>query len=197
MGYFVFKRTTNKYRVQKILAMLVVAIAEKSQHGRVMLELFARQRYERHRIKTAVPVSVPDGLSIYIPVPPLRLPSDPLDQVVRYLYDLDELAVKRAHREIRVAQWLAYHRLFVCGALLSDDMMDCRLVGFHETITVDRVIWGPPDYHRLEYGLTVGTYLRLYWAKYYDYDENDEVTWDGAWRVTQYLPAETIGTLGF
>ena len=52
MGKFRFVRTTKKHRAQKFLAMLVVAVAEKSQRNRLMLELFARQRYDRDKLQT-------------------------------------------------------------------------------------------------------------------------------------------------
>ena len=143
--------------------MLVVAIAEKSQRNRFMLESFARQRYERDKLDTVVVGSALGcdqfGICNWIQLPPMRLPSDPLDKVVRYLYALDEVILKRVHQEIKAAQWLAYHRLFAYGAMLSAGMMDCGLVGFHATITVDRVISGPPYYHHLKHELTVGTYL--------------------------------------
>ena len=75
-------------------------------------------------------------------------------------------------------------------------------MGFHETITVDRLISGPPNYHCFEYDLTVGAYLRLYWAWAVEYDAEGEITSHGSWRVTNYLSAETnphhnIGFLNF
>ena len=87
MGCFVFKRTTNKHRVQKILGMLVVAIAEKSQRNRFMLELRARQRY--HKLKTGGLVSLLGrrqfSILFEMPVPPMRLPHDALDTVACYV----------------------------------------------------------------------------------------------------------------
>ena len=173
--------------------MLVVAIAEKSQRNRFMLEWRARQRY--HKLKTGGLVSLLGrcqfSFLFKMPVPPMRLPHDALDTVACYVSALDELALKRVQREIKVAQWLAYHRLFACGAVLSAGMMDCSLVGFHKTITVDRAVYGPPNYHRLEYDLYAGAYLRLYWALSYEYDAEGRVTSHGSWRLTNYLSAES------
>ena len=88
--------------------MLVIAVAKKSQHNRFMLELFARQCYERDKLQTNGLVSVLGrnrlGICNYIQLPPMCLPSDPLDKVARYLYALDEVILNRLHQEIKVAQ---------------------------------------------------------------------------------------------
>ena len=72
--------------MQKVLAMLVVAVAEKSQRNRFMLESRTRQRYERDRLQTAGLASVLGcdrlGICLWMQVPPMRLPSDPLDKQV-------------------------------------------------------------------------------------------------------------------
>ena len=85
-----------KHRVQKILAMLVVTIAEKSQRNRFMLESRARQRY--YRLKTDGLVCVLDHCQFLclfnMPMPRMRLPHDTLDTVARYVSALDELALK-------------------------------------------------------------------------------------------------------
>ena len=81
--------------------MLVVAVAKKSQRNRFMLELFARQWYDRDKLKTDGLVSVIGrnrlGICNYIQLPPMRLPSDPLDKVARYCYALDEVILNRLH----------------------------------------------------------------------------------------------------
>ena len=172
--------------------MLVVAVAEKSQRNRFMLELRARQRY--HNLKTAGLIRVLDHCQFLclfnMPVPAMRLPQETLGAVARYVSAFDEMAMKRLQRENKVAQWLAYHQLFAYGAALSVGLMDWRLIGFHRTITVDGVIAAPPNY-ALELDLTVGTYLRLYWNRSVEYNAEGEIIRQGSWRVTNYLPAET------
>ena len=81
--------------MQKILAMLIVAVSKKSQCNRFMLESFAQQCYDCDKLKTAGLIGVLGrsqfGICHYIKLLPMRLPSDLLDKVVYYLYALDEV----------------------------------------------------------------------------------------------------------
>ena len=150
-----------------MMLVSVVAVAEKSQHSRYVLESFARQRYDRDRLQV-------NGLgTIFGRYYHARLSYDVLDKVAYYAAEMNNLVNVRYERELKVARWLAYQPLFAYGAALSVGMMDWRWVGFHKKLTVDRVISGPPNNDGINFRLPVGTYLRCYW--------------DGAWRVTNYL----------
>ena len=76
--------------------MLVVAIAEKSQRNRFMLESRARQRYERDRMQKNGLITICGR--VYHP----RLPYDMLDRVALYANELDKVIEIRFHREIKV-----------------------------------------------------------------------------------------------
>ena len=69
--------------------MLVVAVAEKSQRNRYMLETFARQRYDRDRLQT-------NRLeTIFGRYYHARLSYDILDKVAYYAADMNNLVTIR------------------------------------------------------------------------------------------------------
>ena len=160
--------------------MLVVVVAEKSQRNRFMLESFTRKRYERDKLQanslSSILSHVDDGECHGT----IRLPFVLLEKVANYARALDKVIKIRFELELKVAQWLAYHRLFACGAELSVDMMDWRLVGFHKTITID---------HCFDFSLNVVTYLRIHWMKIF-YDGEGEVQCHGIWRKVNRFDRE-------
>ena len=170
--------------------MLVVAVAEKSQRNRYMLETFARQRYDRDKLQTGGLSSILSRIDYGQSNGTIRLPFAILERVVKYTRELDKVVKFRFERELKVARWLAYHRLFALGAQLSYNSMDDRLIGFHKTITVDRLISEIP---RIEHELYIGTYLRLTWMLFPN---------GGRWRVANRFNHKTnshndIGYLNF
>ena len=170
--------------------MLVVAVAEKSQRNRYMLETFARQRYDRDKLQTGGLSSILSRVDYGQRDGTTLLPFECLKKATEYARALDKVIKKRFERELKVARWLAYHRLFALGAQLSYNSMDDRLVGFHKTITVDRLTSELP---RIEHSLYVGTYLRLTWMLFPN---------GGRWRVANRFNHKTnshndIGYLNF
>ena len=160
--------------------MLVVAVAEKSQRNRYMLETFARQRYDRDKLQTGGLSSILSRIDYGQSNGTIRLPFAILERVVKYTRELDKVVKFRFERELKVARWLAYHRLFALGAQLSYNSMDDRLVGFHRTITVDSLTSELP---RIEHELYIGTYLRLTWMLFPDEVVDGRMRYVGRWRV--------------
>ena len=179
--------------------MLVVAVAEKSQRNRYMLETFARQRYDRDKLQTGGLSSILSRIDYGQSNGTIRLPFDILERVAKYTRELDKVIKSRFERELKVARWLAYHRLFALGAQLSYKSMDDRLIGFHKTITVDRLI---SIVHRVEHELYIGTYLRLTWMLFPDEVVDGRMRYVGRWRVANRFNHSTnshndIGYLNF
>ena len=179
--------------------MLVVAVVEKSQRNRFMLESLARQRYDRDKLQTRGLSSILSRINYGQSNGTIRLPFAILERVVKYMRELDKVVKFRFERELKVARWLAYHRLFALGAQLSYNSMDDRLIGFHKTITVDRLI---SIVHRVEHDLYIGTYLRLTKMLFPDEVVDGRMRYVGRWRVANRFNHKTnshndIGYLNF